>query len=85
MSWQRVAVCGAVVILSLMSFSVEAHRSGCHRWHSCTSDHGTYVCGDTGHCSQCPDNEYCKAGHPQPRAKLQSKQNVRPSDGPLGR
>lgn len=20
----------------------EAHRSGCHRWHSCPSDHATY-------------------------------------------
>jgi hypothetical protein len=39
-----------------------AHRSGCHAWHSCPSDHGTYVCGDTGHCSQCPDNEYCEGG-----------------------
>lgn len=25
------------------------HQSGCHAWHSCPSDHGTYVCGDTGH------------------------------------
>ena len=30
----------------------EAHRSGCHRWHSCPSDSGSYTCGDTGHpCS----------------------------------
>ena len=41
-----------------------AHQSGCHRWHSCPSDHGTYTCGDTGHCSQCPDNDYCKGGIP---------------------
>lgn len=40
-----------------------AHQSGCHRWHSCPSDHGTYTCGDTGYCSQCPDNNYCKAGN----------------------
>src|SRR5258705_539623 len=41
--------------------AAEAHRSGCHRWHSCPSDHGAYVCGDLGHCSGCPDNEYCLA------------------------
>src|SRR2546427_430502 len=38
---------------------------GCHRWHSCPSDHGIYVCGDLGHCSGCPDNQYCLAGQPQ--------------------
>ena len=26
-----------------------AHRSGCHRWHSCPSDTGSYVCGDLGY------------------------------------
>ncbi len=41
-----------------------AHRSGCHRWHSCPSDTGSYTCGDTGYCSECPDNNYCKAGQP---------------------
>ena len=41
-----------------------AHRSGCHRWHSCPSDHNTYICGDTGHCSSCPDNQYCRDGKP---------------------
>jgi hypothetical protein len=30
-----------------------AHRSGCHRWHSCPSDSGSYSCGDTGHTSGC--------------------------------
>lgn len=32
----------------------EAHRSGCHRWHSCPSDSGSYVCGDLGYTSGCP-------------------------------
>lgn len=49
--------------------TAHAHRSGCHRWHSCPSDHGTYECGDTGHCSQCPDNTYCDGGQPR-RAPL---------------
>jgi len=31
-----------------------AHRDGCHRWHSCPSDSGSYVCGDLGYTSQCP-------------------------------
>jgi len=51
-------------IYSITSPEAFAHQSGCHRWHSCPSDHGTYVCGDTGYCSQCPDNNYCKAGQP---------------------
>ena len=43
-----------------------AHRSGCHRRHSCPSDRGTYTCGDLGHCSRCPDNRFCKGGRPRP-------------------
>lgn len=31
-----------------------AHRSGCHRWHSCPSDSGSYICGDAGHPCQYP-------------------------------
>jgi hypothetical protein len=30
-----------------------AHRDGCHAQHSCPSDNGTYVCGDTGNFSEC--------------------------------
>ena len=41
-----------------------SHQDGCHRWHSCPSDSGSYTCGDTGYCSECPDNNYCKAGKP---------------------
>ena len=26
---------------------------------------GTYVCGDRGYCSQCPDNKYCLGGKPR--------------------
>lgn len=33
---------------------VSAHRDGCHRWHSCPSDSGSYVCGDLGYTSECP-------------------------------
>ena len=56
----------ALVLLSFMVLfpDVSAHRDGCHSKHSCPSDSGRYTCGDTGHCSQCPDNQYCKAGKP---------------------
>src|SRR6266487_3479708 len=30
-----------------------AHQSGCHRWHSCPSDTGSYNCGDLGYTSGC--------------------------------
>lgn len=33
-----------------------AHSSGCHRWHSCPSDSGSYVCGDLGYYTYCPNS-----------------------------
>lgn len=50
--------------LFILASSAYAHRSGCHRWHSCPSDRGTYICGDVGYCSGCPNNQYCKNGLP---------------------
>src|SRR5438876_3624849 len=63
----------------------QAHRSGCHRWHSCPSDTGSYVCGDTGHCSACPDNQYCLTGQPRQGARedAQSQQRKKPSEQAL--
>ena len=57
----------AVVLAGFLALpdAGQAHRSGCHRWHSCPSDRGTYTCGDTGHCNYCPDNQYCQAGRPR--------------------
>jgi len=69
----RVAILALIASLTLAS-AADAHRSGCHRWHSCPSDRGTYVCGDLGHCSQCPDNDYCELG--KPRAKAQKEAPV---------
>ena len=40
----------------------EGHQDGCQGRHGCPSDQGSYECGDTGHCSQCPNNRYCSAG-----------------------
>jgi len=60
-----------------------AHRSGCHRWHSCPSDRGTYTCGDTGYCSQCPDNKYCEGGKPRraraPKPKITTPPSPKPT------
>src|SRR5918996_4018508 len=34
------------------------HQSGCHRWHTCPSDTGSYTCGDLGHgCNSDDDDE----------------------------
>ena len=46
------AVTAAVIAGSPVQ--ADAHRDGCHRWHSCPSDTGSYVCGDLGYYSQCP-------------------------------
>lgn len=47
-----VILLGGMVIFS--TNNAEAHRSGCHRWHSCPSDSGSYICGDAGHPCQYP-------------------------------
>lgn len=48
-----------VVLLSSPLFVLdgEGHRDGCHRWHSCPSDNGSYVCGDLGHDDECSGSE----------------------------
>ncbi|MGW3092851.1 hypothetical protein ACWDCC_05300 [Streptomyces sp. NPDC001102] len=45
----------AVLLLGLLPVPAEAHRDGCHRWHSCPSDTGSYVCGDLGYDTYCGD------------------------------
>jgi hypothetical protein len=67
----------ALIFLFFVFFVVmaEAHRSGCHRWHSCPSDSGSYVCGDIGYCSGCPDNEFCQGGQPALRQLEPNKSN----------
>ncbi|MEM2160063.1 MAG: thermonuclease family protein [Candidatus Nitrosotenuis sp.] len=54
-----------VLGVSVLSQNGFAHRDGCHSWHNCQSDSGSYTCGDKGYCSQCSDNQYCKAGQPR--------------------
>lgn len=41
------------LLVIILARPVSAHRSGCHRWHSCPSDSGSYTCGDTGHSNYC--------------------------------
>ena len=54
-----------VLLLSGGSATLHAHQDPCHLRHSCPSDHQTYVCGDTGRCNQCPDNQFCLANKPR--------------------
>ena len=53
------------LLLLCLPAMTQGHRDGCHRWHSCPSDTGSYVCGDLGYCSQCGDHEYCVRGQPR--------------------
>lgn len=61
-----IIIVSLIVALSVFSFteaiisgfvftnSASAHQSGCHRWHSCPSDSGSYTCGDAGYPCQYP-------------------------------
>jgi len=62
----------AIIILSIVFVvaapdSAFAHKSGCHRWHSCPSDSGSYVCGDLGYGTYCP-----KSVEPKKEVKKQT-------------
>lgn len=57
----------------MVTVPVRAHQSGCHRWHSCPSDSGSYTCGDTGYCSGCSNNYYCKNGSYNPNWKAKEE------------
>ncbi|CAM3440441.1 SH3b domain-containing protein [Deinococcus saxicola] len=50
----RQLISGAAALIFLFLAPAQAHRSGCHRWHSCPSDSGSYACGDLGYTSGCP-------------------------------
>lgn len=52
------ALLALVAALIVIAPPASAHRSGCHRWHSCPSDSGSYVCGDTGHSNYCGNSTY---------------------------
>lgn len=71
-----------LVLLSVLGLFIAspalAHRSGCHRWHSCPSDTGSYVCGDIGYCSGCGNNYYCKNRAYQPGWQKVKKKTPQP-------
>lgn len=71
-------ILGSLLACIVLTYAYDAiaHRSGCHAQHSCPSDTGSYVCGDTGNCAQCPDNQYCEAR--QPRASVSPTQADQP-------
>lgn len=48
------------------AFPVQAHRSGCHRWHSCPSDSGIYTCGDLGYPCRYPTYSTRSPSSPPP-------------------
>lgn len=58
---------------------LQAHRSGCHSKHSCPSDSGSYICGDKGYCSQCPDNKYCENKNLK-NSQSEAKEATQPSN-----
>lgn len=60
---RRALVAGTASVLFMFLAPAQAHRDGCHRWHSCPSDTGSYVCGDLGYTSGCPTT-----ARPQPMA-----------------
>jgi hypothetical protein len=67
----RLTIVLVVVSLTILADGMrysEGHQDPCHRLHRCLSDHHTYVCGDTGRCDQCPDNQFCLSGKPRAAA-----------------
>lgn len=55
-------ICGATSLFQ----PATAHRSGCHRWHSCPSDKGSYICGDLGYDTYCPKRPKAKTTPSKP-------------------
>lgn len=51
---KRALVFGTASVVFMLLAPAQAHRDGCHRWHACPSDSGSYVCGDLGYTSGCP-------------------------------
>ncbi len=47
----------ALLSSPLIVLDSSGHRDGCHRWHSCPSDNGSYVCGDLGNDDECGGSE----------------------------
>lgn len=52
----KVVCCVLALLIAPILYSqvADAHQNGCHRWHSCPSDSGSYTCGDLGYDTYCP-------------------------------
>jgi hypothetical protein len=64
-------------ILLFLPSHIIAHQSGCHRWHSCPSDSGSYTCGDLGY--PCKYGTYSESGSYVPTYLLPAP--VNPGNG----
>lgn len=61
-----------------VSNPLSAHRNGCHRYHSCPSDTGSYVCGDLGYDSECPKTHTSSKSSPDNTKPNDKKTEVKP-------
>lgn len=50
------------LVPSLTPHAASAHRDGCHRWHSCPSDSGSYECGDARYACRYPTYDESERG-----------------------
>jgi micrococcal nuclease len=64
-----------MIFPTFIPMQAHGHRSGCHAAHSCPSDTGSYVCGDTGNDSQCPGNN--SEGDDEPKKKKVNQNEVK--------
>ena len=67
-----VTLCTVAILAPVNNAS--AHRDGCHRWHSCPSDSGSYVCGDLGYTSGCGTSSAPKVRIPVKTTKVDTKE-----------
>lgn len=78
------AVALTAVTLGATVSPAEAHRDGCHAAHSCPSDTGSYVCGDTGIFTYCGYSSIPPPPPPVDYSPPRRPQMSRPLVGPGG-
>lgn len=71
-----------IAIIPLQTSLSYAHQNGCHRWHSCPSDTGSYVCGDLGYDTYCPKSTASK--YESKETKVQPKSTEKTSSNYYG-
>ena len=81
---KRAVFCALLVVSLTYLFShapVSAHRSGCHRWHTCPSDHGTYTQSSTSPEVRSRVPQESKTSPPEPETL--PSQVKKPIDNPI--